>query len=154
DDHALSTECLPATIYPQASYNTIGRLSASRKKHWSLHKELENSIFILAKNYAKQLGVIREHSADGKPDLRTRAMQYIKLHYADPGLTKASVAEAMHVSNRTLEYAFKPGFTKVYSYILKVRLLKAGDLLRLTDRPVQAIMFEVGFDDLPHFSKS
>lgn len=153
-DGCSPAECLPSTIYPQASYNVIGRLTAGKEKNWSLHRVLENTIFTLIKNYAKQLCVLKEQAENSKPDLRARAMQYIRLHYTDPELSKASVAEAMHVSNRTLDYAFRPGFTKVYSYILKVRLLKAGDLLRLTDRPVQAIMFEVGFDDPPQFSKA
>ncbi len=154
NDLLLSAECLPSTIYPQASYNAIGRLTASKEKNWSLHRVLENTIFTLIKNYAKQLNVLKEHAENGKPDIRARAMQYIRLHYTDPELSKASVAEAMHVSNRTLDYAFKPGFTKVYNYILKIRLLKAGELLRLTDRPVQAIMFEVGFDDRSNFRKA
>ncbi|SEL95978.1 Helix-turn-helix domain-containing protein [bacterium A37T11] len=82
-----------------------------------------------------------------------RAVEYIRKHYMDAGLSRDGIAEALYVSVRTLTRAFEGKSNNVISTIRMVRLHRARELLRGTDMTLEDIAFELHFADAKHLSK-
>ena len=80
------------------------------------------------------------------------ALQYIKKHYRDD-ISKASIAEALHVSTRKLNRAFENRPIKISDFILKLKLNKAKELFYGTDAGVEEVSRELNFSCPKHFSK-
>lgn len=83
-----------------------------------------------------------------------QTVRYIDENYAQP-LTLEEVCRVSAMSKTNFCYLFKllTGQTFV-EYLLRLRIDKAGELLRQTDLPVLAVGQEVGFQDQAHFSRT
>lgn len=82
-------------------------------------------------------------------------LEYLQLHYQEPGLSVEQMAEAADVS----EVYFRKLFTEVYSmppkkYLNLLRMSKAKELLLTKEISVQQVAEEVGFHDVYSFCKS
>ncbi len=87
-------------------------------------------------------------------DLVTRTCQFLlsDLSY-DQGLEQLAVK--MGTNRNTLSQAFRDEFKSgALSWFREQRLIKAADLLSITDMSVQRITFEVGYNDSNNFSTS
>ncbi|GAA2699823.1 helix-turn-helix domain-containing protein [Micromonospora olivasterospora] len=89
--------------------------------------------------------------------LLTRVRAYIRENLGDPGLDPRAIADAHHVSVRSLHRLFEAEETTVAEYVRASRLERCRRDLAdptLRDRPVQALALRWGFRDKAHFSRA
>jgi len=106
---------------------------------------------------AEGAGPARVDPAAQRLALRRRVHALIEAHLADPLLSPASVAAALHLSVRTLHKLFEDQPETVARLIARRRLERtAADLAdpRLAGRTVTWIAFSWGFRDAAHFSRA
>ena len=86
---------------------------------------------------------------------RHQIRRYIRAHLADPRLAPATIAQALHVSRRTLYASLAPGDESVAAEIRHQRLARAHALLSdpADRRPIAEIGAAVGLPNPPHFSR-
>jgi AraC-like DNA-binding protein len=105
--------------------------------------------------------VLSDLASDVRPALPReaqllRARRYITDHLSDPGLSPATVAEALGMSVRYLHLLFQAEGASPFRWILERRLDLAARLLadpRQEARSVTSIAFAVGFKDASHFTR-
>lgn len=82
-----------------------------------------------------------------------KAIDYIKKNYAEP-LTVPEIAELAGFSVRHLERKFREVFrTTPRAYLLKIRVLRAAELLAKTTQSITEIALETGFYDHSSFTR-
>ncbi|WP_328348565.1 helix-turn-helix domain-containing protein [Micromonospora sp. NBC_00421] len=89
--------------------------------------------------------------------LLAQVQNHIQRHLGDAGLTPGSIAEAHHISVRSLHRLFEQEQTTVASYVRELRLERCRRDLAdpaLAHRPVQAVATRWGFRDKAHFSRT
>jgi AraC-like DNA-binding protein len=104
------------------------------------------------------MAALAEQPRPGRPDaVRLQVDAYIQAHLADPGLCHQAVAEAHHMSGRTLYRLFgEPGPT-VTELIRGYRLDRVhADLLSPASAglAISRIAARWGLFDMPHFSRA
>lgn len=77
------------------------------------------------------------------------------LHHSYPeNITVDILAQQLGISRGYLNTLFRQKTGKsIYQYLLEHRIRMAGELLRMTDKPVKRIALEVGFCDPMYFSR-
>lgn len=86
-------------------------------------------------------------------DLYARAMNYIRRHLSDPELSIEKIAQAHHVSTRTVTRAFARHQKTPMSVIWQERLLACRETIeRGLARSVSQVALDHGFSDFSHFS--
>jgi len=80
------------------------------------------------------------------------ALAYIRTH-CDGHITTETVAQALHVSPRTLNRAFEDKPIKLADYIHRLKLLKAQELLYRGDMSVEEVANALNFSSRNYFSK-
>lgn len=89
----------------------------------------------------------------GNSDLVYRIVQYIMEHYREP-LTLEELAEKLHVNKYYLSHAFSGrlqiGFR---TYLNRIRLEYAMQLIRTTDKPLTEIWGDAGFESQRSFNR-
>ncbi len=82
-----------------------------------------------------------------------KAKDYIKLHYTE-NISLTQLAEKLDVTGTYLSMLFKKttGET-LMDYVIRLRLEKAQQLLKLTNKHVGEIAFEVGYESEQYFSR-
>ena len=91
--------------------------------------------------------------ADLREAVRRRAMDVIELHFGDPRLGPARIADAVRVSVRYLHVCFAASGTSVMEYLARRRLEHCRDELARADRAhhsISEIAFGSGFSYLSH----
>lgn len=88
--------------------------------------------------------------------LHRRAQLHITRHLADPELSPARVAQALGVSPRALQRAFRPQQTTVQATILEARLARAARQLedRTAPHRITDLAMSLGFNDMAYFSRT
>lgn len=89
--------------------------------------------------------------------LLAQVRAYVQRRLGDAGLTPATIAEAHHISVRSLHRLFEEEQTTVASYVRGLRLARCRRDLAdpaLAHRPVQAVAARWGFRDKAHFSRA
>lgn len=82
------------------------------------------------------------------------AKNYIQAHLEEPGLSRNSIAEEIHISPDYLSYLFhRETGTVLSSYITQERIEASKKLLRTTQEPLQNIAVAVGYADSTYFCK-
>lgn len=81
------------------------------------------------------------------------AMDYIGEHYNDPGISIASIAQHLGLSEGHLSHTFKKetDYTPL-NYLTRYRIHKAMELLRDCRVKVYEVAEQVGYRDITHFS--
>ncbi len=83
----------------------------------------------------------------------SRALDLIEDRYAEP-ITLADAARAAAYSRCHFSKVFKEQLgTCFVSYLGRVRIRRAAELLARTEMPVTSVALEVGFNDLSHFER-
>ncbi len=78
---------------------------------------------------------------------------YLSQHYTDPNLMLQDVARTVCMSNSRFSTVFAQQSGKTFTeYLTGLRMGKAKELLRDTDRRSSEIAFEVGYNDAHYFS--
>lgn len=86
-------------------------------------------------------------------DLYARVMNYIRLHLSDPNLTIERIAQAHHVSTRTITRAFARHQKTPVSVIWQERLQASREAIENGHvRSVSQVALDHGFSDFSHFS--
>jgi AraC-like DNA-binding protein len=94
------------------------------------------------------------HEATRYDQLYSRAHQYIRVHLDDTEMDSDSIADALHVSPRTLTRVFANHDTTVMQQVWKCRLEASFSVLQEGRvRQVSQAAFQCGFSDLSHFSR-
>ncbi|AVI85275.1 MULTISPECIES: helix-turn-helix domain-containing protein [Pseudomonas syringae group] len=84
-----------------------------------------------------------------------RVKQYLLSNLPDAGLTVESIAQATHVSPRTLNRLFAPHGTTVIRWLWQQRLAACHTaLLKGRARQVSDVALSMGFTNLSHFSRA
>ena len=81
------------------------------------------------------------------------AMDYIGTHYNDPGISVASIAQHLGVSESHLSHIFKreTDYT-LLNYLTRFRIHKAMELLRNCRAKIYEVAEQVGYKDITYFS--
>lgn len=83
-----------------------------------------------------------------------KAIFYINKHYAEP-LTLEDVCKFSHLSKTYFCYLFKLLTQQTFvEYLRNYRIKQAIKLLETTDLPITTICFDVGFNNVSHFSRT
>lgn len=81
-------------------------------------------------------------------------MQEIQMGYCHSGFSIASLSEKLHFSESYLSNVFKKQYdTTIGTYINKLRMEKAKELLLQPGAKVSQVAAQVGFDDTDYFTK-
>jgi hypothetical protein len=121
----------------------LGGLVASFLRHASSLSSLSSTeatvvsrhvLGLLAIAFGAGADVRAAARADLREAARRRAMDVIDLHFADPELSPARIADAIRVSVRYLHVCFEPTGTSVMEYLLRRRLEYCRDELARADR--------------------
>ena len=81
------------------------------------------------------------------------AKYYLSQHFADPNLMLQDVARAVNMSNSRFSTVFAQQSGKTFTeYLTGLRLNRARELLRETEKKASDIAFEVGYNDAHYFS--
>lgn len=90
------------------------------------------------------------------PEWRRRLCAYVEEHLHEPDLKTATIAAVFGVTPRYVQMVFAGMASTVSAYILDRRLERAAERLRqgLRDTLISAVAFDLGFQDLSHFSRS
>ncbi len=95
---------------------------------------------------------------DAGGDVKTSAVindakLYMTQHFTDSSLMLQDVAKAVGMSNSRFSTVFSQQNGQTFTeYLMSLRLSKAKELLRTTDRRSSQIAFEVGYNDAHYFS--
>ncbi|TXY57986.1 AraC family transcriptional regulator [Vibrio cholerae] len=83
----------------------------------------------------------------------SKVEKLIELHYSDPNFTTSTAAQALYVSERSLQRRFKAATGKTFKESLnEVRLEKACQSL-LSGAKIAQVAFDCGFNDPSYFSQ-
>lgn len=107
----------------------------------------EQSAPKLAGLYVSLLHELRsQRAADPRPELLRRILDYLENRFADPGLTRESVAENFTISVRTLCRLFEQYLaTTPAAYLAALRLEQARRMLAIPTLSVKTIARQTGF---------
>jgi AraC family transcriptional activator of tynA and feaB len=90
------------------------------------------------------------------PEWGRRLRAHIEEHLHEPELRTSTLAALFGVTPRYVQMVFAGMSTTASAYILDRRLERAAERLRqgLRDVPISEVAFDLGFQDLSHFSRS
>ncbi len=148
---------------------------------WQSYERLMDEIYAIAGSdaYIKDMQIFEKLTAlltllmeqswspdreNGQPEALQRKVQgkkqnlqivkeYLDEHYASK-ITLDMLAERFYINKFYLTRIFKEQFGEsVTGYLLQVRITKAKQYLRFTDKPIEAIAHECGMHDANYFSR-
>lgn len=103
-------------------------------------------------HWLKRLG---DASDSQEVDWVAEAKRYIDAHYHDPQLDRQTIARAVGVSVSTLTGGFVQRYAiSPISYVQKVRIENAAQMIRASDLLMREIAHSVGFSDPYYFSRT
>ncbi|MGL5694364.1 MAG: helix-turn-helix domain-containing protein, partial [Peptostreptococcaceae bacterium] len=93
----------------------------------------------------ERMSITKKHSK-----IKTDIMEYLQREYKDTNLLKA--AEYFHFHPNYLSSLIKKEFGKNFKELLgDIRMIEAGNLLRITDIKINIILEKVGYSNEAHF---
>ncbi|TQM11675.1 AraC family transcriptional regulator of arabinose operon [Pseudonocardia kunmingensis] len=158
-------EWMPLLAWPQPLPG-IGRITADGEVHRrivaALHRSARAGRGALARAELFAVNALEEallwcdtqNHLGARTDERVlRVLDHVDAHLAEP-LDVARLAEVVHLSTSRLTRLFREHLgTSPQRYVEQQRLIRAKQLLDLTDRPVGVIAREVGWEDPLYFSQ-
>ena len=135
------------------------RLNVSKIRQEEMNRIMEDTDWQIPVNWL--LNLADSISASCNTDTQTTSRQnmenvqeYIRNHLTDPNLSVKSVSEDLGISSTALSGMFSQQLgTTPARYIRKLRLEKAGDLLRTTSLSIQEVCDSCGFGSLETFHR-
>ncbi|NSW89351.1 MAG: helix-turn-helix domain-containing protein [Firmicutes bacterium] len=111
-------------------------------------------LVMVGREFTRELQNSESHSAfERHRDSIFGAIKYIDQHYAED-LSVEEVARRFMLSQSYFSYLFKSITTKTFTeYLNDLRISKAMELLRSTDKRVLDICYEAGFNNVNHFNR-
>lgn len=89
----------------------------------------------------------------GRKSVSAEARLWLSCHYTDPNLMLQDAAQAVNMSNSRFSTVFAQETGKTFTeYLTTLRLNRAKELLRDTDRKSGQIALDVGYNDSHYFS--
>ena len=138
---------------------SIGEIVDSPEKIYQSLKSARHIRHVLtdqAQDAAKIVGVREFSEGSGERSaavITARAKMYISEHYQDGSLMLQDVAAAVGMSNSRFSTVFSQESGKTFTeYLTALRLDRAKELLKNTDRRSSQIAFDVGYNDSHYFS--
>ena len=81
--------------------------------------------------------------------------EWLERHHGDPDITIADLADALHITPRTLQRKLRSlADCTPAAYLRDYRMARARDWLRVSERPVTDIAFCVGYSSSQYFSRA
>ena len=98
---------------------------------------------------------LRDQSRGGKNnDMICQAKMYIQQHYNDPELDLSAVSQQINMNATYFSALFKRETGQCFiEYLTFLRMTRAKELLKATQKRTSDIAFEVGYNDQNYFSK-
>ncbi|MEG0353264.1 MAG: response regulator transcription factor [Cellulosilyticaceae bacterium] len=113
-------------------------------------EEIKKWLGDLANNLSRQLSSQRDNS---KNDLIEKAKEYIQDYYAEEELNEDKLCQYLHISTNYFSTLFKKEVKSTFtSYLTRVRIEKAKELLRHTQMKNFKIGQRVGYGEPHYFS--
>lgn len=104
--------------------------------------------------FDQDLAVLDKNTAQQEVALYYRALAYIKEHFLDPKVPRKEIADKLCVHERTLTRAFEQKKVTISEVIQLVRLDKARDWVRHSDKSLEEIAERLFFEDLHRFENA
>jgi AraC family L-rhamnose operon transcriptional activator RhaR/AraC family L-rhamnose operon regulatory protein RhaS len=115
--------------------------------------------FIATALFMQLVGYLsRCYSLSKSPDSRAllriaEAISHLETHYQEP-IDLDDLARISHTSRRSFIRAFRAAMrSSPIAYLIQLRINRAADLLRRSDRSITDIAYHVGFDDSNYFTR-
>lgn len=94
-----------------------------------------------------------QKQSDSVPDLMEQIHRHIEENYPE-NITLTELAEKYHLDASHLSRTFSRTYGEsVIAFLTRIRMEKAAELMKETDRKLEAISFLVGYDDYHYFSR-
>ena len=139
-----------------ALYDAIECELAERKKSW--RDAVSSNLSLLLIHVARYIDSSIQNRSSVSPhewNLVLTAIQIIKNHCGDMGLTLGSVAETLGVSKARLSRSFQDlAGERFVDYVRTVRIERACRLLRESKLTIEEIVSSCGLRDVPSFYKN
>lgn len=110
-----------------------------------------NTLIVL---FEQELSVFEVDTAHQEVALYYRALAYIKAHFLDYRIPRKEIADKLCVHERTLTRAFEQKKVTISEMIQLVRLDKAREWVRHTDKSIDDIARCLHFEDLDRFNEA
>lgn len=101
-----------------------------------------------------ELGEVESTVAREEVALYYRALEYIKVNFLAYKIPRKEIADHLCVHERTLTRAFEQKNVTISEMIQIVRLDKAREWIRHSERSIHSILESLHFEDLVHFEKA
>ena len=143
-----------------AFWESLGKEKFTFAGHPGLQRELKKAVASLdgAESYVSALlkEIIRYRDSvvtNRYHEMMSEVLLYIGEHYSDPEIGLNMVAKVANVSATHFSAVFSQQTGKTFvEYLTEVRMKKAKELLRCTNKSSSAIAREVGYNDPHYFS--
>lgn len=144
-------ERLMDEIYAIAASNAYSKDMQICEKLTSLLTLLMEQSFHVSQSGADG-GAIRQRNAAKRQNLQA-VKEYLDAHYTSK-ITLDMLAERFYINKYYLTRIFKEQFGEsVTGYLMQVRITRAKQQLRFTDKPIDEIAHECGMQDANYFSR-
>lgn len=115
--------------------------------------ETERVLDTLRNTVEEAARLIAERNRVSSKEFAGRIAAYIRDHYPEPALSISDLCDAFHISQTQLSLIFKREMgTSFLQYVLDLRISRAQELLRQSDKKIYQIALETGFEDPGYFS--
>ncbi len=135
----------PAILYELAERMLGEWLAQGRLEHFHVKTLFYQFVHELLRQMEQQQVSI------ARPNLTSQLIRYMQEHYAEP-LTRESLAHIFHYSAPYLSKHFRQETgVSIIDYLIRIRMKRAGALLRKTDLSLQEVAASVGYADVSYF---
>lgn len=123
---------------------------------YALHDQVETLTELeeqfMALTSAFETVVVQDRQERRHHHIAQRAKRYIDEHFMDSELSQSQVSDYLELQPSALSQLFKDEFGENFSeYLLKIRMEHAKKLLVETDKPVQSIAEQIGYQNINSF---
>ena len=116
-------------------------------------KNMESAIAYAKKMISQAIGIRDQNSGNKNRSILKTAVDFIDSHYMDEEISLNTVANVANVSTNHIRALFSQKMGQTFiEYLTSLRMHRAKELLRCTDKRSGEIALEVGYKDSLYFS--